>query len=44
LNNTGIIETCKQAIAEATAIIEYTQSIETVDDDKLIAIYEEIRH
>ena len=44
MNSTNIIETCKQAIAEATAIIEYTQSIDAVDDDKLKSIYSEIRH
>jgi rubrerythrin len=44
LDSKSIIETCKQAIDECNAIIAYTNSIDAVEDEKLKAIYTEIRH
>ena len=39
----NIKELCKQIIDETTAIVAYTDSIDTVKDNKLKAIFTEIR-
>ena len=44
MNNTSIKETCKQLIDEATAIINYTDSIDATSDETLRAVFEETRH
>ena len=44
MNSKDIIETCKQAIDEANAIIAYTNSIDAVEDQNLKSIYAEIRN
>jgi len=43
VNIVNIRETCKQIIAEVTAIVEYTDSIEAVTDDTIKGIFTEVR-
>lgn len=43
MNSINVLETCKQIIDEANAVIRYTDSMNAVDDDTLRAVYEEAR-
>jgi hypothetical protein len=44
VNSTDLKEACKQAIAEAKAILEYTDSIDATESENLKRIFGEARH
>jgi len=43
LDGASVIETCKQIVDEATAIIRYTESIDLTTDKTLKSVFEETR-